>query len=197
MQIQIARKQRGKLKVTGQTASFTPAGRTAGDDGLLGLGLIEELLLINTGQYSGSTNITVNAKVSAHSNNVVFDRVTGLMWTAGGNAAVFGTGAQHLLWEDTVSAEDIFNYCDQANLLTFAGHNDWRVPNLKEVLSVIQYNTADAGFNTAFFLSDDTCWTSTTRVTTTEAYGTGADPRVLGYAKTTTRTNRLRLVRSN
>ena len=198
MYVDIARKKRGWLKKTGQTTSYTPASRTSVDDGVSEFGLSQDLLLVNTGQYSGTTNVTVNAKVSAHSNNVVIDKVTGLMWTAGSNAAVFGTGTQHLLWDDAATGEDIFNYCDQANAVSLAGHNDWRIPNILELVSLISFEPTNAGLDTNYFAFDAACWSSNTQNTTTSALGAGgSDNRVLGYAKTTTRTNRLILVRNN
>ena len=51
--------------------------------------------------------------------------------------------ATNLMWEDTKHAEDeqvtyleANSYC---NALALGGHNDWHVPTLKELLSIVDY----------------------------------------------------------
>jgi len=64
-----------KLKKTGQTTSYQ-----TGDDGDLEKGIAHRYRVHTTGQFSGTTNITINGKTHALSNNVVKDLVTGLWW---------------------------------------------------------------------------------------------------------------------
>lgn len=63
------------LLVTGQKTSFH-----ADDDGDLELGVAHDFSALTTGQYSGTTNITINSKVLAMSNAVVKDNNTELYW---------------------------------------------------------------------------------------------------------------------
>jgi len=70
-----------------------------------------------------------------------------------------------LLWEDAVNSEDIFEFCDQANAVSLAGHNDWRVPNMNELLQLIDWGANNPSINTTAFPSTPAnhFWTSTTR----------------------------------
>lgn len=127
--------KRGRLLKTGQTTAYG-SGATA-DDGFYERGLPKAYDVLSTGQYSGTTNITVNAKTDAHSNNVVIDRVTGLMWGRYVSASVGPTSNGLLPWTTNGSGEGIFTYVAAANAASLAGHNDWRVPNIFELLSIM------------------------------------------------------------
>ena len=63
------------LLKTGQTISYH-----AGDDGDLELGLASCYTVLTTGQYAGSTNVTINSKTHMTSNACVQDNRTGKMW---------------------------------------------------------------------------------------------------------------------
>jgi len=169
----------GPLLKTGQTTDFTPAGRTTKDDGGFQRGIAGskadgQYNILTTGQYSGTTNITVDSIVDAHTNNCVQDKVTGLMWSREASANIFGTGTQGLLWDDTAGTnQDIFEYCDQANLSALAGFSDWRIPNASEISSLSILNTSTNGKpnTTAFPVWSNRQWTSTTAFfDTSQAY---------------------------
>lgn len=124
---------------SGQTSDVTPAGSTSKDSGgnaIAGIGDSRSFVKLTTGQYSGTTTVTVNAKNDAHTNAVVQDRMTGLMWQSEETPAIYGAGADHLHWDDQVDFEHIFEYCAQANLAELSGYSDWRVPNQIELLSI-------------------------------------------------------------
>ena len=77
----------------------------------------------------------------------VTDTDTGLLWqqTTGGSMA----------WEAALT------YCES---LTLAGHTDWRLPNRKELRSIVDYTKYSPAIDTAYFpdtLSSD-YWSSTT-----------------------------------
>lgn len=63
----------------------------------------------------------------------VTDNATGLMWMQDDN----GEG---LLWENALSYAESLNY---------AGHSDWRLPNAKELQSIIDYTRSPAATGTA------------------------------------------------
>lgn len=159
------------LLKTAQTTDFSPAGRTTLDDGGFQIGaagskLTASYQILTAGQFSGATNITVNSIVDAHSNECVIDILTTLMWNRIESDNIYGTGTQNLVWNDQINNEDIFEYCDQANISMLAGFNDWRIPNVVELLSLMLYDSTmpSPRFNqTAFpFFSNSFKWTSTT-----------------------------------
>jgi hypothetical protein len=85
----------------------------------------------------------------------VTDLGTGLMWQQVNAEAV------------AVSWEAALDYCET---LVRAGRGDWRLPNTKELQSIVDYETKDPAINTAFFPNtkpDATAgsiyWTSTTQ----------------------------------
>lgn len=44
----------------------------------------------------------------------------------------------------------IFEWVQALNVANFAGHNDWRVPNVKELQSILDYSTANPSVHPAF-----------------------------------------------
>lgn len=97
--------------------------------------------------------------------SIVFDRATGLMWAANGNAEGCNNGVG-LNWNDAI------DYC---NALDFAGFTDWRLPNAKELMSIVNYGLLSPAplIDEPPFMNTvaDNYWTSTTfRITTTSAY---------------------------
>ena len=58
-------------------------------------------------------------------------------------------------WESAIS------YCES---LSLAGKNDWRLPNVKELESIVEYNEGSPFINTTFFPNTPgtSFWTSTT-----------------------------------
>lgn len=79
---------------TGQTIKYHD-----GDDGDFEKGVAKSYTILATGQYSGTTNIVINGKTHALSNNCVKDDRTGLMWTRHIPTADIGPGADgKLFW---------------------------------------------------------------------------------------------------
>jgi len=64
-----------------------------------------------------------------HGNGTITDTLTGLMWTQ---------DAQQI--RGTRQWYDALNSC---NSLEFAGYRDWRLPNVRELLSLIDYGEHD------------------------------------------------------
>jgi len=85
----------GGLLATGQTTSYH-----AGDDGDLEKGIAHDYTVLTTGQYSGTTGITINGKTCNLSNNCVKDNNTGLMWARYVPQTDIGPGADgRLFWD--------------------------------------------------------------------------------------------------
>lgn len=93
----------------------------------------------------------------------ITDNATGLMWAKDGNAAGCNNGNTKL-WADAI---------DWAEGLSFAGHSDWRLPNVKELRSIVDFSKKDPCIDTTYFpnTKGDYYWTSTTwNLVTTNAW---------------------------
>lgn len=104
-------------------------------------------------------------RVTESGDAVVKDYNTGLMWVADPESAGCNNGTS-LNWSSAISF---------ANNLTFAGHSDWRCPNVTEMLSTMGwelYTTSWGGYYTPsefwylgggnYFPDKKDFWTSTT-----------------------------------
>ena len=92
-----------------------------------------------------------DSRFTDHKNGTVTDNSTGLIWTKN-TQQIKGT----MEWSDALTA---------CNNLDFAGCTDWRLPNVKELLSIIDYEEHDPAlpslhpFNNVQFIF---YWSSTT-----------------------------------
>ncbi len=80
----------------------------------------------------GNTAYGTNEFVD-NGNGTISDNATGLMWMKNDN----GTG---VLWENALIYSEGFEY---------AGYTDWRLPNAKELLSIVDYTRSPATTNSA------------------------------------------------
>jgi hypothetical protein len=125
------------------------------------------------GLYLAGCTLTGAARYVDNGDGTVVDNCTGLMWhqdTAdiSGDGAITGdpfpTG-DRALWRDVLAySED----------LTFAGHEDWRLPNIRELQSIIDYGNHSPAIDTDFFVDtvQNKVWSSTL-----QAGPPGIDPR--------------------
>ena len=97
-------------------------------------------------------------------NGTITDNATGLMWQQGDSEA-------NMNWKQAL------DWVQQKNAENYLGNNDWRLPNVKELQSIVDYTRAPATTNSAaidsvFICSVITdeggadnypfCWSSTT-----------------------------------
>lgn len=115
----------GRLLKTGQTTQY--GGYE--DDGYFEKGLSKLYTVLTTGQYAGTTSITLNAKTDVHSNNCVYDRRTKLMWSRYLSASLGPGSNGKLPWTTNANGEGIFPFVAAANVAKLAGYSDWRIPN--------------------------------------------------------------------
>lgn len=91
----------------------------------------------------------------------ISDLRTGLMWVkdpseCGGNFGTPGSPSK-MVWSMAI---------DDCLSLVYAGHSDWRLPNVKELQSIVDYGKAAPTINAIFTnAQSDNHWTSTTLVT--------------------------------
>jgi len=119
----------------------------------------------------------------------ITDLATGLMWmrTDSGHAGAGDNGA--LGWEDALA------WCEG---LTHAGHDDWRLPNAKELQSIVDYSRSPATTNSAAIdprfeatpIVDEGgnpnyafYWTNTTHATTAEDSVAGANAAYVAFGE--------------
>ena len=92
---------------------------------------------------------TPTADFTANSDGTVFHLKTGLMWkrcAEGLSGAACGTGtATQMTWANALAA------AVAANSANFAGHSDWRLPNIKELSSIVETCGSNPAINTALF----------------------------------------------
>jgi hypothetical protein len=101
---------------------------------------------------------TPTASFNVLGDGTLVDPKTGLMWMrcllgqALSNGQCAGTATLYT-WADALNA---------AHALGFAGHSDWRLPNPKEVESIMEDRCAGPALNAALFpMVDFLTWTST------------------------------------
>lgn len=110
---------RGVTK-TGQATSYM-----AGDDGDYEAGWWVGRLNANNRQRFITKTISGDV--------IVLDKATGLMWAQDLTAAGCGNGLCTYNWAAAIG---------YANALNFAGFSDWRIPNLKELISILEFGDA-------------------------------------------------------
>jgi hypothetical protein len=85
----------------------------------------------------------------------VTDNCTGLEWqkdTADVNGDGRSTGDDYQGWCAALA------YCKN---LSFAGHNDWRLPNVRELQSIVDYGRFDPSIDRVFGAFSGSYWSST------------------------------------
>jgi len=85
----------------------------------------------------------------------VTDNCTGLMWQQM-TADVDGDG--HLTKQDGLPWCNALAYCEN---LSYAGHDDWRLPNARELGSIVDYGRWWQAIDPVFQAFSETYWTST------------------------------------
>jgi len=117
------------LPKTGQTTSY----RT-GDDGDLKKGYPKE-----------------PPRFKDNGDGTITDNATGLMWVKDPSqlGGVWGTpgNPSDMTWNNAI---------DNCLALDYAGHNDWRLPNIKELMSIVDYGTWLPSIDVVFF--PNTAW---------------------------------------
>lgn len=120
--------------------------------------------LPDTGQYGDYTatfgedsdyNFTASSpSYTDNGDGTVTDNLTGLMLVKDGNSAGCNNG-------NTLTWEQALTFCEELN---FAGYTDWRLPNVKELESIVDCGTFNPAINTLYFLNtkNSNYWTSTT-----------------------------------
>jgi hypothetical protein len=146
-----------KLPRTGQTTCYDSSGNV--------------ISCINTGQ-DGDLQKGVawpNPRFVANSDTTITDNLTGLAWAPNGNIMLI----RDPRWEKQSPAADgavtwqhALDYVAKLNAENYLGHNDWRLPNFKELRSLLNIAQPDtsAWLNNQGFTNaqgGDYYWSST------------------------------------
>ena len=117
-----------------------------GSGGRLQKHLSHYVRAVRGGQSQSSGALVING------DGTVTDTDTGLMWQQ-------ATASNDMIWEDALS------YCEN---LSLGGYDDWRLPNFKELASLLDLTRLPT-IDPAYLYSPDTvsphCWSSTTFAT--------------------------------
>ncbi len=107
-----------------------------------------------------------------HGDGTVTDQTTGLEWQSGETAK--------MTWEQAIS---------YAENLSLGGHNDWRLPNIKELRSINEESRSKPSLNTTYFpnAQSDNYWSSTSQLNHGEnAWYVSAQYGIVTYTTKTT-----------
>ena len=108
-------------------------------------------------------------------NGTITDYATGLMWAqdpslCGGTIVYDATN----LWASDPGTPRQMTWADaitNCEALSYAGHNDWRLPNVRELQSIVDYGRYEPSIDTSFFTSVPSTytfyWSSTTHASVT------------------------------
>ena len=136
---------KGRLPATGQTKCYEAtlaevacdSGTCPGQDGFYSTGCLSE------GRFTDNGDGTAT------------DHCTGLMWqkdTADVNGDGTGDGSDFLAWCEALA------YCED---MDFAGHDNWRLPNVRELESIVDYGRVGPSIDPKFGAKRYRYWSST------------------------------------
>jgi len=140
--------QSGLIEIprSGQTVSYHP-----GDDGDLQMG-----------------KVWPNPRFTDHGNGSCTDHLTGLMWTTDGNLMASRDPSfdqDRIPGDGDVDWTTALAYIEKLNVDTYLGFNDWRLPNVNELLSICDLSRDDTALSSGHPVAGlkKLYWSSTTR----------------------------------
>jgi len=119
---------------------------------LVVLSMAALLPVIATAQTCQTASIpatTLTSRFKDNNNGTVSDTKTGLMWkkcSEGQSGSTCEGSAATYNWQQALQQAQTVN-----NGGGFAGHSDWRVPNVKELLSIVEEQCVDPAINLTVF----------------------------------------------
>jgi len=91
----------------------------------------------------GNTDYGTNS-FTDNGDGTVTDSATGLMWSQDDSGDGVSTGPRSgMIWEDALA------WVEQKNAANYLGHDDWRLPNAKEMQSILDYSRAPGATSSA------------------------------------------------
>ncbi|MBI3249652.1 MAG: DUF1566 domain-containing protein [Deltaproteobacteria bacterium] len=154
-----------QFPATGQTTAYTADL----NDGIVGPVAVPD---------DGTVQAGATLAYTDNGDGTVTDNNTGLMWEkktsldSTTNFANLHDADNYYHWSGNGSQETIWDWLGDVNVeggTGYAGHNDWRIPNIKELQSIVDYSIPYPGpvMNAAFGPTvASTYWSSTSNATT-------------------------------
>ncbi|WP_034763539.1 DUF1566 domain-containing protein [Chrysiogenes arsenatis] len=112
--------------------------------------------LQSTNCNNAITPTTPDSRFTIHNDGTVTDTKTGLMWqrcslgqTWDSTNTTCSTDTSNHNWQQALAA---------AEASTFAGYNDWKLPNQKELSSIVEYACSEPAINTDIFPATPSSW---------------------------------------
>lgn len=129
---------------------------------LLAMGCLFSSVTVAQTCYDTLTSTTPTANFTIVTNGMTQDTKTGLMWTRCSYGQTWDsanstcTGAPvSITWQDALQL---------STTVTYGGHTDWRLPNVKELATIVEQSCVDPAINLTIFpaTSPENYWTGTT-----------------------------------
>ena len=146
---------------------------------------------------------TAAVSYTNNNNGTITDNTTGLMWKACDQEQVWNDGDPDSCTDGTDGTYTWTVALTEAQNHTFAGYDDWRLPNVKELASIVDYTKASQSINPLFPNTYTTrFWTSTLYANTNSSIGLPNHAWNVSFsigiifANGRTAPNRVRLVRT-
>jgi len=140
---------------TGQTTPFLAQK----DDGIVQPVAVDD---------DGTLKLGTPLRYRDNGDGTVTDLNTRLMWEkkVGGSGCLRCVNDESYRW--SIGIEDgaqksIWDWLDDLNASNFAGHSDWRIPNVRELHSIVHYGLSSPSLDPVFGPSAVSYWSSTTR----------------------------------
>ena len=116
------------------------------------IGLIAACGLLSTNALLAACNSrivdnTPNHRYTVNNDGTVSDHQTGLMWAQCGEGQTWEAGS----CSGTVSTHTWQGALTQAEAVTLAGYSNWRLPNIKELKSLVSRKCANPAINANIF----------------------------------------------
>lgn len=100
-------------------------------------------------------------RYTLHSDGTVTDNATGLMWMRCDLGRNWDASSNTCLFSDVPVAKDWMSVLDDVKQNTFAGYSDWRLPNIKELASLIERHCSPQINDSVFLEPKSLYWSST------------------------------------
>jgi hypothetical protein len=141
-----------QFPATGQTTAY----QADKNDGIVGPVAVPDDGVVQAGATLSYTD---------NGDGTITDNNTGLMWEKKSDDGGLHDKDNVYRWSGNGAQETIWDWLEDINAeggTGFAGHNDWRIPNLKELQSIVNYENFNPAVSAAF---DTGCVASCTVLT--------------------------------
>jgi hypothetical protein len=130
-------------------SQFPASGQTTAYQADKNDGLVRPVAVPDDGMVQAGATLSY----MANSDGTITDNNTGLMWEKKSDDGGLHDKDNAYRWSGNGSQETIWDWLDDINAeggTGFAGYNDWRIANVKEYVSIVNYQTFTPAVSAAF-----------------------------------------------